>query len=90
MYPVNGHDRSDIGNARSALPLADGGLPSVRHGTSVRREVLCIMAVFGAPISLEDHAIRACLAALDIQRQASDLPLVCGRGMASIFNCGLD
>jgi adenylate cyclase len=32
-----------------------------------------IMAVFGAPISLEDHAIRACLAALDIQRQARDL-----------------
>src|SRR6266404_3973642 len=30
-----------------------------------------IMAFFGAPISLEDHAIRACLAALDIQRQAS-------------------
>jgi class 3 adenylate cyclase len=26
-----------------------------------------IMAVFGAPIALEDHAFRACLAALDIQ-----------------------
>jgi class 3 adenylate cyclase len=25
-----------------------------------------IMAVFGAPITLEDHAVRACLAALDI------------------------
>jgi adenylate cyclase len=34
-----------------------------------------IMAVFGAPISLEDHAIRACLAALDIQKQASDLAI---------------
>jgi adenylate cyclase len=32
-----------------------------------------IMAVFGAPMSMEDHAIRACLAALDIQKQASDL-----------------
>jgi adenylate cyclase len=32
-----------------------------------------IMAVFGAPISLEDHAIRACLAALDIQKQAVEL-----------------
>ena len=31
-----------------------------------------IMTVFGAPISLEDHAIRACLAALDIQRQTAD------------------
>ena len=29
-----------------------------------------IMAVFGAPIALEDHAIRACLAALSIQAQA--------------------
>jgi adenylate cyclase len=27
-----------------------------------------IMAVFGAPVALEDHAFRACLAALDIQR----------------------
>ena len=27
-----------------------------------------IMAVFGAPITLEDHALRACLAALDIQK----------------------
>jgi adenylate cyclase len=27
-----------------------------------------IMAVFGAPIALEDHAFRACLAALDIQQ----------------------
>src|SRR5882757_299778 len=26
-----------------------------------------IMAVFGAPVALEDHAIRACLAALGIQ-----------------------
>src|SRR5262249_474850 len=28
-----------------------------------------IMALFGAPISLEDHAFRACLAALDIQNE---------------------
>ncbi|MEB3021200.1 AAA family ATPase [[Mycobacterium] crassicus] len=27
-----------------------------------------VMAVFGAPVSLEDHAFRACLAALEIQR----------------------
>ena len=27
-----------------------------------------VMAVFGAPIALEDHAFRACLAALDIQK----------------------
>ena len=29
-----------------------------------------IMAVFGAPIALEDHAFRACLAALDIQQRS--------------------
>ncbi len=28
-----------------------------------------IMAVFGAPVTLEDHAFRACLAALDIQAE---------------------
>lgn len=27
-----------------------------------------IMAVFGAPVALEDHAFRACMAALEIQR----------------------
>ena len=29
-----------------------------------------IMAVFGAPVALEDHAFRACLAALNIQQEA--------------------
>jgi adenylate cyclase len=29
-----------------------------------------IMALFGAPIALEDHAFRACMAALEIQREA--------------------
>ena len=32
-----------------------------------------IMAVFGAPTALEDHAIRACLAALAIQEEAKRL-----------------
>jgi class 3 adenylate cyclase len=32
-----------------------------------------IMAVFGAPVSLEDHAIRACLAALGVQEEAEVL-----------------
>src|ERR1700678_3417751 len=32
-----------------------------------------IMAVFGAPIALEDHAIRACRAALGVQEQAQRL-----------------
>ena len=32
-----------------------------------------IMAVFGAPVALEDHAIRACLAALGVQEEAKGL-----------------
>ncbi|MEB3061387.1 ATP-binding protein [[Mycobacterium] zoologicum] len=32
-----------------------------------------VMAVFGVPVALEDHALRACLAALDIQQQAQQL-----------------
>lgn len=32
-----------------------------------------VMALFGAPIALEDHAFRACLAALDIQEEAKRL-----------------
>ena len=32
-----------------------------------------VMAVFGAPVALEDHAVRACLAALGIQEEAAPL-----------------
>src|SRR6201997_376322 len=32
-----------------------------------------IMAVFGAPVALEDHAVRACLATLGIQEEAARL-----------------
>ena len=32
-----------------------------------------IMAVFGAPVALEDHAVRACLAALGVQQEAKRL-----------------
>jgi class 3 adenylate cyclase len=32
-----------------------------------------VMAVFGAPVALEDHAIRACLAALGIQEETARL-----------------
>ena len=34
-----------------------------------------VMAVFGAPVALEDHAIRACLAALGIQGEIAGWPL---------------
>src|SRR6476646_3232474 len=32
-----------------------------------------IMALFGAPVALEDHAVRACMAALDVQEEAKRL-----------------
>jgi len=32
-----------------------------------------IMAVFGAPVAMEDHAVRACLAALGVQEEAQRL-----------------
>src|SRR5580658_753620 len=32
-----------------------------------------IMALFGAPVALEDHAVRACLAALGVQQEATRL-----------------
>jgi class 3 adenylate cyclase len=37
-----------------------------------------IMAVFGAPVALEDHAVRACLAALGVQEQAKRLAVDVG------------
>ena len=32
-----------------------------------------LMALFGAPVALEDHALRACISALEIQSVAEDL-----------------
>ena len=49
-----------------------------------------IMAVFGAPVALEDHAVRACLAALGIQegtaRLAVNVPRArrCGSPVAGV------
>jgi class 3 adenylate cyclase len=37
-----------------------------------------IMAVFGAPVALEDHAVRACLAALGVQEEANRLAVDVG------------
>jgi adenylate cyclase len=37
-----------------------------------------IMAVFGAPVALEDHAFRACLAALGVQEEATRLAVDVG------------
>ena len=45
--------------------------PLRRHGGQFTGDG--VMAVFGAPVALEDHAVRACLAALGIQEEAKRL-----------------
>ncbi len=45
-----------------------------------------IMAVFGAPVALEDHAVRACLAALGIQEETG-WPLRSKTGTVSTCGC---
>ena len=42
-----------------------------RYGGTVEYTGDGVMAVFGAPVALEDHAFRACLAALAIQDEAN-------------------
>jgi adenylate cyclase len=51
-----------------------------------------VMAVFGAPVALEDHAFRACLAALDIQRETERLAAEIQRrdGIALQLRVGLN
>ncbi len=44
-----------------------------RYGGTVEYTGDGVMALFGAPVALEDHAFRACLAALDIQEEANRL-----------------
>jgi class 3 adenylate cyclase len=44
-----------------------------RYGGTVEYNGDGVMALFGAPVALEDHAFRACLAARDIQDEASKL-----------------
>src|SRR5215211_6019118 len=44
-----------------------------RYGGSVEFTGDGVMAIFGAPVALEDHAFRACLAALAIQQETDRL-----------------
>ena len=54
---------SELLDRSTAMVMRYGGTLSQFTGDG-------IMAVFGAPITLEDHAVRACLAALGIQEEA--------------------
>ena len=51
-----------------------------------------VMALFGAPVALEDHAFRACLAALAIQKEADTLAAEVARrdGVALQLRVGLN
>jgi class 3 adenylate cyclase len=44
-----------------------------RFGGTVEYNGDGVMALFGAPVALEDHAFRACMAAVDLQSEASRL-----------------
>src|SRR6478672_8572689 len=44
-----------------------------RYGGTVEYNGDGVMAVFGAPITLEDHAFRACLTAMAVQEEAHRL-----------------
>ncbi|CAM3007012.1 ATP-binding protein [Mycobacterium intermedium] len=44
-----------------------------RYGGTAEYNGDGVMALFGAPVALEDHAFRACLAALEIQQEATRL-----------------
>src|SRR6187431_1771785 len=44
-----------------------------RYGGSVEFTGDGVMAVFGAPVALEDHAVRGCLAAVGVQEEAKRL-----------------
>jgi adenylate cyclase len=57
---------ADLVNRSSAVVKRYGGTVDKFTGDG-------IMAVFGAPVALEDHAIRACLSALGVQEEAKRL-----------------
>ena len=63
-----------------------------RYGGTVEFTGDGVMAIFGAPVALEDHAFRACLAALAIQEETNRLAVEVQRrdGVALRLRVGLN
>ncbi len=63
-----------------------------RYGGTAEHTGDGVMALFGAPVALEDHAFRACLAALAIQEEANRLAAEVARrdGLALRVRVGLN
>ena len=63
-----------------------------RYGGTVEHTGDGVMALFGAPVALEDHAFRACIAALAIQEEANRLAAEVQRrdGVALRLRVGLN
>ena len=63
-----------------------------RYGGTVESTGDGVMALFGAPVALEDHAFRACLAALAIQEEAGRVAADAARrdGVTLQVRVGLD
>ena len=63
-----------------------------RYGGTAEQTGDGVMALFGAPVALEDHAFRACLAALAIQEEADRLAAKVARrdGVALRLRVGLN
>ena len=63
-----------------------------RYGGTVEYAGYGVMAIFGAPVALEDHAFRGCLAALAIQEEANRLAAEVARrdGVALRLRVGLN
>ena len=59
-----------------------------RYGGTVEFTGDGMMAVFGAPAALEDHAFRACLAALESRRRRSAWRLRFNAATAWSCGCG--
>ena len=70
---VNRLDAEDAAHLLTSVTDRISAITSEFGGTVIHRLGDGIVAVFGAPVAVEDHAIRACHAALAMQRQMSEL-----------------